>query len=190
MSGRARLVLPVVLFVVASCSGADTSPQAPFDPAASLPHSVAGIALTVREPTNMAQFVAGLPDGSGPVAIATTLGLARVVITSSAEVGDFPSAAGAPAKTLDVTETVYTGASPDRLLAAYLADRTGPMACPACAVAPETIANKSVAVITSAALPARGLFAYVKGDVLYEIAVNDLEVHASKLASAALALLP
>lgn len=185
-----RLVLVAfVLLTLAACADSGGSSRTIANPAATLPRSVAGIALTVRRTPDMAAYVDGLPDNATLPAVAKALGLTRADITSTAEVGDFPPGTGTLAANLTIIETVFRGASPGPLLAAFIADRTGPQACPRCAVTHLTVDGKPVALLSAKGSPF-ALFAYALGDILYEISVNDLVGQGSNLAAAALALLP
>jgi hypothetical protein len=178
-----------VSLALVGCAGFGGAPRPIADPAATLPRSVAGLALTARRTPDVAAYIDSLPEDATLPAVAKALGLTRADITSTAEVGDFPPGTDALATSLTIIETVFRGASPEPLLAAFIADRTGPRACPQCAVTHMTVSDKPVVLISTQGSPF-ALFAYATGDILYEISVNDLAGQTSDLATAALALLP
>lgn len=189
---RQTIAAALCATAIVACAGAPATQSPSTDPAATLPLTVAGIALSKRQaPAGLPAWVTSLGPHMPTVQIIHSLGLTAADVTSSAEVGDYPTASsGSLPRSLNITETRYRGADPARLLAAYIATWSDPYRCPTCPIQHLSVSGKPVVLIGAPAYPTSGLFAYVKSDVLYEVSVHDLQGTESRLATAALAALP
>ena len=147
-----------------------------------VPKEINGSALTLR--TAAPNWTEQLTPDSGTIRIATLLDLTKDDIYSAGAVGDRPNGSpGTTASTVDIVWTGFRGASPDRILRAWVSWVSA--ACPTCTVTEMTIGGRkgASAIVKGATSPA--LYAYASGDILYEITAHD-----ASLAEEAIAKLP
>jgi hypothetical protein len=140
------------------------------------------VAIVEMSGSELAGYVATIPASSFQSDLLAAMGKSKSDILDIAVARDHPEVLDESVQTIHVDATRYSGASADKIMAAYAAayaqwetSQKG-----TCAVTPASVSGKSVLEGSCTGQPVT-LYVYAHGDVIFEISTSDSATAASLL---------